>query len=557
MGPASDPARRAALVRGQGPELPHEVAYARERLEHWRKYREPAPGPRVQVPAGQTWTNPKDGSEMIYVPAGTFEMGEVEILGRELMVHDVHVDAFYIGKYEVTNKQFKKFLDANPQWSKRHVAREYTGEENHPVDYVTWFAAKAYCEWAGGRLPTEAEWEKACRAGSSTKYCCGDTLKDLSKYAWYSQSSGRDIRLVGSLLPNAWGIYDMHGNIREWTSSLHKPYPYKASDGREDGNDTVRERVVRGGSWSTRAEQCRSAHRLGAEPTETSTYMGGGIGLRLCVSYMAPSARLGQPKQEPRQTDAEPKPALQHGKTWTNPKDGSEMVYVPAGTFEMGSSETWERELMVHDVHVDAFYIGKYEVTNKQFKKFVDANPQWSKRRVAREHTSYLIGWPGKENHPVDYVTWLAAKAYCEWAGGRLPTEAEWEKACGAGSNTKYCFGDTSAELCKYAWDRQSSGGRIHLVGSLLPNAWGIYDMHGNMQEWTSSLYKPYPYRADDGREDANDAVRERVVRGGSWKTSAEQCRSAYRFGAEPNKVSTFKGGGIGFRLRVAATEPR
>ena len=249
-------------------------------------------------PLGKTWTNPKDGSEMVLVPAGTFKMGD----GSE--AHDVHVDAFYIGKYEVTNRHFKKFVDANPQWAKGKIDKKYhdgdylkhwngdsypSDKPDHPVVYVSWFAAKAYCEWAGGRLPTEAEWEKACRAGSNTKYCFGDDESKLGDYAWYGKNSGRTTHPVGNKKPNQWGIHDMHGNVWEWCSSMYKPYPYKADDGREEMNDPGSSRVLRGGGWNYYdVDYCRSADRYYCGVYSPSVCSGRGGGLRVCVSPRAP-----------------------------------------------------------------------------------------------------------------------------------------------------------------------------------------------------------------------------------------------------------------------------
>ena len=128
------------------------------------------------------------------------------------------------------------------------------------------------------------------------------------------------------------------------------------------------------------------------------------------------------------------------------------MVLIPAGTFQMGSEDGWDNERPVHTVHVDAFYIDKYEVTNAEYKKFVDANPQWQKGRIQRRFHNghYLHYWNGndyplgKDDHPVVTVSWYAAMAYAQWAGKRLPTEAEWEKAARGGLVGKtYPWGDT------------------------------------------------------------------------------------------------------------------
>ena len=284
----------------------HEVSYARERLRHWQSYRPSVRVPTPSSPSGKTWTKPKDGSVMVSVPAGTFKMGSNE-QGVEKPIHDVHVAAFYIGKQEVTNRQFKKFVDANWQWRKGRIERKYhdgdylkhwngdsypSDKAEHPVEYVSWFAANAYCEWAGGRLPTEAEWEKACRAGSNTKYCFGESESKLGEYAWNGDNSNRSTHPAGQKKPNQWGIHDMHGNVWEWCSSLQKSYPYKAADGREDMNDSGSDRVVRGGSWFGNGryfswfgdDGCRSAHREDVRPAGCLR----NVGFRVASSARAP-----------------------------------------------------------------------------------------------------------------------------------------------------------------------------------------------------------------------------------------------------------------------------
>ena len=273
----------------------HQVEYARQRLAHWRAHRPPAPTPTA---TGRSFTNDKDGSEMVYVPAGTFKMG-----GKEKyeggMVHDVRVDAFYISKYEITNKQFKRFVDANPEWRKGRVDSKLveddyldhwegdtypSGKGDHPVAYVSWFAAKAYCKWTGGRLPTEAEWECACRAGSTTQYCFGDSDSQLGDYAWYIENYDGSMHPVGQKKPNQWGVHDMHGSVFEWCSSKYQPYPYKADDGREDLDDTGSGRVLRGGGWVNFDVLCRSAARLDFSPALCVNYGG----FRVVVSARAP-----------------------------------------------------------------------------------------------------------------------------------------------------------------------------------------------------------------------------------------------------------------------------
>ena len=169
------------------------------------------------------------------------------------------------------------------------------------------------------------------------------------------------------------------------------------------------------------------------------------------------------------------------------------MVLIPAGEFQMGSDDedADDDEQPVHTVYVDAFYMDEYEVTNAQFKAFVDANPHWQKDQIdAKFHDgTYLKHWSGtdypsgKADHPVVYVSWYAAMAYAEWAGKRLPTEAEWEYAARGGlAGQKYPWGNTLVN------DR-SWGGNTTPVGAYAANGYGLYDMAGNVWEWCLDAY--------------------------------------------------------------------
>ena len=189
------------------------------------------------------------------------------------------------------------------------------------------------------------------------------------------------------------------------------------------------------------------------------------------------------------------------------------MVLIPAGEFQMGSNdvEGGDSEYPVHTVYVDAFYMDIYEVTNAEYKKFIDANPEWQKGRwwqidriQRRFHNGkYLEDWDGnnypegKGDHPVQ-VSWYAAMAYAQWAGKRLPTEAEWEKAARGGlTGKKYPWGDSiDAHKANYG----GIVGNTTPVGTYPANRYGLYDMTGNVFEWCLDeydlhFYKKSPYR--------------------------------------------------------------
>ena len=261
---------------------------------------------------------------MVLIPAGTFEMGsaDADADADEQPVHTVHLDAFYMDEYEVTNAQFKAFVNANPAWQKDNIEDRFhwgtyllhwngndypAGKADHPVVFVSWYAAMAYAEWAGKRLPTEAEWEYAARGGFAwKKYPWGDTItpadakydldydihRELSKLpVLYEPTAitGNATR-VGAYADNGYGLYDMAGNVWEWCLDAYDADFYAASDNSRNpiaGGITIHElrenftsiptdpgRVLRGGSWRDRATFLRVANRGRDTPTNTNGFYG-------------------------------------------------------------------------------------------------------------------------------------------------------------------------------------------------------------------------------------------------------------------------------------------
>lgn len=224
---------------------------------------------------------------------------------------------------------------------------------------------------------------------------------------------------------------------------------------------------------------------------------------------------------------------------------GREMVYVPAGEFIMGSEDGDSDERPRHKVYLDAFYIDRYEVTNAQYKVCVEAkvcNPPGSNGSFSRD--SYY-GNPAYDDYPVIYVSWHDADTYCRWAGGRLPTEAEWEKAARGIDGRKYPWGNK--------WDtsktnsRETTPGDTVAVGSYPAGAspYGVLDMAGNVWEWcqdrySANYYAGSPERNPQGPSSGNY----RVARGGSWANYVMNVRAAFRFRIDPDVRSNL----VGFR---------
>lgn len=235
-----------------------------------------------------------------------------------------------------------------------------------------------------------------------------------------------------------------------------------------------------------------------------------------------------------------------------------DMIAVPGGVFKMGSPAQEkgrkEDEGPQHPVKLDAFWIGKYEVTWDLFEPFVYKNYELLKGdvsaevdAVARPTTPYLdmtFGM-GKAGLPAVGMTQYAAIQFCKWLYARtgvfyrLPTEAEWEYACRAGSGTAYSFGSDESKLGEYAWYKANSDKKTHPPGSRKPNDWGIYDMHGNVSELTMDQYIPDFYKQFEGKTAENPLAEQTelypiVIRGGSFADEAEELRTAARAGSDP-----------------------
>ncbi len=228
--------------------------------------------------------------EKVFVRGGKFYMGGTG--SYEKPVHTVTLSDFYIGKYEVTNAQYAEFLNAKGNQTEggktwldissddgikncqieqvNGVFKAKSGKENYPVIEVTWYGARAYAEWVGGRLPTEAEWEYASRGGNQSKGYKYSGSNNIDDVAWYNDNSynsenniysGKGTHKVGAKQPNELGIYDMSGNVWEWCNDdWHESYTNAPTDGSSWG-DGCSTRVFRGGGWSNNSIGCRVAFR--------------------------------------------------------------------------------------------------------------------------------------------------------------------------------------------------------------------------------------------------------------------------------------------------------
>jgi formylglycine-generating enzyme required for sulfatase activity len=456
------------------------------------------------------------GIEWCDVPAGPFTMGSDPAEEHapdtdEAPAHRVACPGFRIGRTPVTNAEYRLFVEATARvapscWDAGTIPE---GRERHPVTYVSWADAAAFCRWAGGFLPSEAQWERASRGDDRRTWPWGDEPPTPSHARFDAADTAPVALSPGGASP--FGALDLAGNVWEWTRSAMRPYPYAADDGREDGT-SAEPRVVRGGSFIHGAGEIRCSYRHAMLPAAVDHY----VGFRLAAD---PDARL--------ELDVD-------------------TVDVPPGDVLLGNDPRPSRgpasrdEVPQHDVVVAAVSLSRTPVTNGQYREFVRATGH-----PAPPH------WPGGalpvalDRHPVTYVDWLDATAFCRWAGARLPTEAEWEKAARGTDRRLFPWGDDDTPgLARHG--RGMKHGSTSPVGAHPDgaSAYGLDDMAGNVWEWVSSVHAPYPYDPRDGREDPGSGL-PRVLRGGSYASpTSRNLRCAARSRSAPGRRSSH----IGFR---------
>ncbi len=480
--------------------------------------------------------------KLALIPAGKFMMGSLASEKNrgvdEGPRHEVTLrKPFYMGVYAVTQEQYLQIMGRNPS--------KFTGAQN-PVDTVSWNEAVEFCKKASlktgktMRLPTEAEWEYACRAGGSARFYFGEDDSKLGDYAWYKNNSNFTTHPVGQKKPNNWGLYDLTGNVFQWCSDWYGGLYYSATSNNVDpqGSASGAYRVLRGGGWNNDAGSCRSAYRDWSAPGAFISSIGFRVVVETTGTFATPSVAAATPSlsAQPSQPQSGKDLTLDLGRNIS-----LKLALIPAGKFLMGSPEGEKTrrpdEGPCHEVTISKpFYMGVYTVTQEQYELLMGKNP------------SNFTG-PG---NPVENVSWANAVEFCkklsEKSGKkvRLPTEAEWEYACRAGSVSRFGFGDDEKNLGDYAWYAKNSNNTTHSVGQKKSNAWGLYDMHGNVWQWCSDWYQTYGSSKETDPQGPMSGT-ERVLRGCGWFFESDTCRSASRLSRSPD----FQRNSVGFRVVV------
>lgn len=468
------------------------------------------------------------GIDFTAVCAGTFEMGcrddSPDCEASEVPVHSVTLTNDYLMSVtEVTQSQFSAIMGQDPSY--------FTScGSDCPVERVSWHVAASFanalsdeagldscytCTGSGSsvsctesgtpyvcdgfRLPTSAEWEAAARCETDTHYAGAD---EIDLVGWYGSNSFGMTHPVGELLPNACGIYDLTGNVWEWTSDWYMPY---SSESVTDPVQPVgAHREFRGGSYDAGASDSHISHRAGIDPT----YSAPNYGIRLVRIVRTDTVEF----------------------TAYATDYGSAMLPIPAGTFSMGSSSYGpiHSVTLTHD-----FWMGQTEVTQAQWAAWTSAPATPGSEPSFHESCAGC---------PVEGVDWADVAMYAnamsaaeglnlcytadgsdlaadlagdpyECEGYRLPTEEEWEYAAGAGEGYVYSGSNTADDV---AWTFANSGGETHEVATLAANAWGLYDMSGNVFEWTGAWMNTSTDQPNHGYDETVPlSATNRVVRGG------------------------------------------
>jgi formylglycine-generating enzyme required for sulfatase activity len=511
---------------------PFSAAQARAHQEAWAK--------SLGVPV--EYTN-SIGMKFVLIPPGEFVMGSTldeiavahkengeesgdrsEAIKSEAPQHKVILtQPFYLSVTEVTQAEYEKVNGHNPsdlaKTGPNAVKVAGLDTSNHPVEMVNWGDASEFCAklsmreklepfkfeiragesvrvgGTGYRLPSEAEWEFACRAGTTTKYWTGDNDDDLSRSGWFVENARGRTHAAGELKANPFGLYDMYGNVWEWVADSWEPTYYARFTDKPAINPCCASgsrRVLRGNCWWTAARTWGRSSARQALPAGTR-YRTLGFRAALAVDVVK-VAKTPTPAVK-TQAKGEPLPPR-----FTN-SIGMEFVIVPKGKSWLGGGKD---KLGDKQVEITAdFYLGKYEVTQEEWEKVMGENPSGFSRRGSRKDEVKDIPDADLKRFPVELVSWDRCRLFVAMLNKmeketgwvyRLPTEAEWEYACRGGpiqhkadSAFDFYFSTWTntllPEQANFAPEQGKGLQRPCKVGSSQANRLGLYDLHGNVVE--------------------------------------------------------------------------
>jgi formylglycine-generating enzyme required for sulfatase activity len=487
------------------------------------------------------------GIEMQLVQPGVFTLGDdYEFQGEKLFdpEHLVGVDGFYLARFEMMVEQFEEFAretnryDKMPEYnpSRQHTDLFAWGEGPKESVMVDWYTADEFCKWLSEkegrtyRLPTNAEFEYALRADTDTLFWWGDEIAAFVGNCnhgndYYPTLFGP----TGSYAMNPWGFFDLAGLRMEWTSDWHDPDYYRKSPQlNPKGPKTGTKKVARNGSGLTYLNGCMAAYFLGQE--REKVWCSFRVVCEITEELVIGEHEIPNPVIPP----APEPPDLSgiHYEVWElAPGVDLKMAYIPPGKFMMGSPEDEApgyrigyKEGPQFEAFITGFYMSETELTQAQYKAIIGENP------------SNYIG----EDLPVGMVNsanmWSFVQAINKRYSGKLiggakfdkPRESQWEYACRAGTQTAYYFGDDPELLPHFGWFERTDGPQP--VAQKLPNAFGLYDMHGNVMEWcygaTDENYSAYqkrffkdPLSRTDPRTGGGGGLLYVVVPGTLWLT--------------------------------------
>ena len=480
----------------------------------------------VVIVKGQTFTVNGVSFTMVNIDGGSFIMGatneqEGDARDNEKPTHEVTLSGFSIGQTEVTQELWKAVMGNNNS--------SFTGDMHRPEEQVSWNGAQEFIsklnELTGKtfRLPTEAEWEYAARGGNKSlgfKYAGSDNIEEV---AWYSPDGPEDWYAIGDWdlgthavakkKPNELGLYDMSGNVAEWCYDWRGNYTSE-SQINPTGPATGTSRMLRGGSWSNCAKGCRVSFREsdGTEPDRISF----NFGLRLVLD--------------------ETEEITVNGVSF-------KMIKVKGGTFTMGATDeqgndAGSNESPTHQVTLSDYFMGQTEVTQELWQAVMGDNP--SSDNSDGKYPVNRVSW----NKVQDFITQLNNLTGMSF---RLPTEAEWEFAARGGNLSKGFKHAGSNDIDEVAWYGNNSSGKLHVVGLKMPNELGMYDMNGNVWEWTQDWYGTYSSESQTNPTGPSSGS-SKVHRGGCWNNNSQYSRVS---GVRHTYPPTVGGTGEGFRLAL------